>query len=292
MVDMHMHTLYSDGEKTVEQVLKMCEEKKLEYISITDHDTCKQYEDIALKDNKIFSGKIIKGSELHAVFQNRNIEILAYNINPSIINEWCEKYYSEDKLKEQQEICRNRLFEICDKHGLIYDKSKIRKPKKVSEYVERPIYEEVMTHKENHKILGEFTESFGIFFRKGLANPESSYFMNHVEFRPKYKEVIDIIHKSGGKAFLAHPFEYKFEDTIGFINALRQESELDGIECFHPSSADDNKKDILVEYARKNKLFISGGSDYHGSPKPDIEIGIGKGNLNISKEIIEEWINR
>lgn len=290
MIDIHMHTIYSDGDKTVEEVLKMCEERKLEYISITDHDTCKQYEDEALKNNKIFSGKIIKGTELHAVFQNKNIEILAYNINPSIINEWCEKYYSEDKLKEQQEICRKRLFDICDKHGLIYNESKIRKPKKASEYVERPIYEEVMTHKENHKILGEFTESFGIFFRKGLANPESSYFMNHIEFRPKYKEVIDIIHEAGGKAFLAHPFEYKFEDTIGFINDLRKEAELDGIECFHPSSADDNKKDILVEYARKNNLYISGGSDYHGNPKPDIEIGVGRGNLNISKEIIEEWI--
>ena len=292
MIDIHMHTIYSDGDKTVEEVLKMCEERKLEYISITDHDTCKQYDDKSLKNNKIFSGKIIKGTELHAVFQNKNIEILAYNIKPSIINEWCEKYYSEDKLKKQQEICRNRLFDICDKHGLIYDKNRIRKPKKASEYVERPIYEEVMTHKENHKILGEFTESFGIFFRKGLANPESSYFMNHIEFRPKYKEVIDIIHKAGRKAFLAHPFEYKFEDTIGFINDLRKEAELDGIECFHPSSADDNKKDILVEYARNNNLYISGGSDYHGNPKPDIEIGIGRGNLNISKEIIEEWINQ
>ena len=290
MIDIHMHTIYSDGDKTVEEVLKMCEERKLEYISITDHDTCKQYEDEALKNNKIFSGKIIKGTELHAAFQNKNIEILAYNINPSIINEWCEKYYSEDKLREQQEICHNRLLDICDKHGLIYDESKIRKPKKASEYVERPIYEEVMTHKENHKILGEFTESFGIFFRKGLANPNSSYFMNHIEFRPKYKEVIDIIHKAGGKAFLAHPFEYKFEDTIGFINDLRKELELDGLECFHPSSAEDNKKDILVEYARKNNLYISGGSDYHGNPKPDIEIGIGRGNLNISKEIIEEWL--
>ena len=292
MIDIHMHTIYSDGDKTVEEVLKMCEERKLEYISITDHDTCKQYDDKSLKNNKIFSGKIIKGTELHAVFQNKNIEILAYNIKPNIINEWCEKYYSEDKLKKQQEICRNRLFDICDKHGLIYDKNRIRKPKKASEYVERPIYEEVMTHKENHKILGEFTESFGIFFRKGLANPESSYFMNHIEFRPKYKEVIDIIHKAGRKAFLAHPFEYKFEDTIGFINDLRKEAELDGIECFHPSSADDNKKDILVEYARNNNLYISGGSDYHGNPKPDIEIGIGRGNLNISKEIIEEWINQ
>lgn len=290
MIDIHMHTIYSDGDKTVEEVLKMCEDKKLEYISITDHDTCKQYDDEALKCNKIFSGKIIKGSELHAVFQNKNIEILAYNINPNVINQWCEKYYSDDKLREQQKMCRQRLFDICDKHGLIYDESKIRKPKKASEYVERPIYEELIKHNENHKILGEFTESFSVFFRKGLANPESSYFMNHIEFRPPYMEVIDIIHKAGGKAFLAHPFEYKFEDTIGFIDDLRKEAELDGIECFHPSSADDNKKDILVDYARRNNLYISGGSDYHGSPKPDIEIGVGRGNLNISKEIIEEWI--
>lgn len=290
MIDIHMHTIYSDGDKTVEEVLKMCEDKKLEYISITDHDTCKQYDDEALKCNKIFSGKIIKGSELHAVFQNKNIEILAYNINPNVINQWCEKYYSDDKLREQQKMCRQRLFDICDKHGLIYDESKIRKPKKASEYVERPIYEELIKHNENHKILGEFTESFSVFFRKGLANPESSYFMNHIEFRPPYMEVIDIIHKAGGKAFLAHPFEYKFEDTIGFIDDLRKEAELDGIECFHPSSADDNKKDILVDYARRNNLYISGGSDYHGSPKPDIEVGVGRGNLNISKEIIEEWI--
>ena len=288
MIDLHMHTIYSDGDKTVEEVLKMCENKKLEYISITDHDTCKQYNDVALKNNHIFSGKIIIGSELHAVFQKKNIEILAYNINPNIISKWCEKYYSEEKLREQQDICRQRLFDICNKHGLVYDESKIRKPKKVSEYVERPIYEEVMKHKENHKILGEFTESFGIFFRKGLANPESSYFMNHIEFRPPYKEVIDIIHKAGGKAFLAHPFEYKFKDTIEFINDLRKEKELDGIECFHPS-ANQEQRNILVEYAKNNNLYISGGSDYHGSPKPDIEIGVGRGDLSISKEILN-WL--
>ena len=288
MIDLHMHTIYSDGDKTVEEVLKMCENKKLEYISITDHDTCKQYNDVALKNNHIFSGKIIIGSELHALFQKKNIEILAYNINPNIISKWCEKYYSEEKLRKQQDICRQRLFDICNKHGLVYDESKIRKPKKVSEYVERPIYEEVMKHKENHKILGEFTESFGIFFRKGLANPESSYFMNHIEFRPPYKEVIDIIHKAGGKAFLAHPFEYKFKNTIEFINDLRKEKELDGIECFHPS-ANQEQRNILVEYAKNNNLYISGGSDYHGSPKPDIEIGVGRGDLNISKEILN-WL--
>ena len=107
---------------------------------------------------------------------------------------------------------------------------------------------------------------------------------------PEHKEVIEAIHTAGGKAFLAHPFEYKFEDTIGFIDEIRNIAELDGIEVYHPSSADDDKKDILYEYARNNNLYISGGSDFHGSPKPDINIGIGRGNLNISKELIEEWI--
>ena len=170
------------------------------------------------------------------------------------------------------------------------DEKRIKKPTKVYEYVENPIYEEIIKYPENRTILVEFAESFNIFFRKGLSNPESNYFMNYAGFRPQYKEVIDIIHKAGGKAFLAHPFEYRFQNIIKFIEDLRKEAELDGIECYHPSSVNDNKKEILVEYARRNGLFISGGSDYHGKIKPDIEIGIGRGNLNITKEIIEEWL--
>ena len=89
---------------------------------------------------------------------------------------------------------------------------------------------------------------------------------------------------------ISYTFEYRFDDTIGFIDKLRKERELDGIECFHPSAEENNKTEILVDYARKNKLYISGGSDYHGSKKPDIEIGIGRGILNISKKYIEEWL--
>lgn len=51
-----------------------------------------------------------------------------------------------------------------------------------------------------------------------------------------YTDVVDVIHKSGALAFLAHPFEYRFDDTIGFINNLRKNVSLDGIECFHPSA--------------------------------------------------------
>ena len=55
MVDMHIHTTYSDGDKSLEEVLIKCENKKLEYISITDHNTCKAYDDKNIRNNKIFS---------------------------------------------------------------------------------------------------------------------------------------------------------------------------------------------------------------------------------------------
>ena len=243
MVDMHMHTLYSDGDKTVEEVLKMCEEKKLEYISITDHNSCKQYDDEAL-DKNIFTGKIIKGVEINATFRNKKIEVLGYKIKETkIIEEWSQKFFSEEVLKQQQEESKRKLLDICDKKGLIYDESKIEKNIPVTDYITIYIYKELMRHEENYEILGEFAESLNVFIRKGLMNPDSEYYTGSDNVaKPIYEDVIDVIHKAGGLAFLAHPFEYRFEDTIGFINELMEEKELDGIECFHPSADEDKMK--------------------------------------------------
>ena len=293
MIDLHMHTIYSDGDKTIAEILKLCEDKKLEYISITDHNTCAEYEDEYIKNNNIFCGKIIKGVEMNATFQNKKIEVLGYKIKePKLIEQWSQKFFSEKMLREQQEESKRKLVDICDKKGLIYDESKIEKNIPLTDYITIYIYKELMRHKENYETLGEFAESLNLFIRKGLMNPESEYYTGNDDIqKPMYKDVVDVIHESGGLAFLAHPFEYRFDNIIEFIDELRKEKELDGIECFHPS-ADENEINILVQYARKNKLYISGGSDYHGIKKPNIEVGIGKGNLNISKEIVEEWINQ
>lgn len=292
MVDMHMHTLYSDGVQTVEEVLKICEEKKLEYISLTDHNTCKQYSDEAYINNNIFSGKIIKGVELNATFNNRNIEVLGYKIKDlDLIEEWSSKFFSEEILRKDQEETKAKLLAICDKKGMVYNEENIKKDIPLTDFVSIYIYKELMNHEENIPILGEYAESLNVFIRKGLLNPESEYYMGeNSKPKPMYKDVVDIIHKAGGIAFLAHPFEYRIENTIGFIDSLREERELDGIECFHPSAEDGDKIDVLIKYARDNKLYISGGSDSHGAKKPDIYIGVGKGSLNIDKKYIEEWI--
>lgn len=293
MVDMHMHTTYSDGDKSLEYVLKKCEEKKLEVISITDHNTCLQYKDELLINNKIFSGKIIIGSELMANLPDgKRIEILAYNIkHPEIIDEWSRKYFNEDVLRREQEDAKRILLEACDKNGIIYDMSKVKIDVLATDYITVYIVQEILRHKENYEKLGELAESVSVFIRKGLMNPDSDYCtINTGVDKPMYEDVVDVIHKAGALAFLAHPFEYRFEDTIGFINELRKKANLDGIECFHPSAESENKIEILLEYARKNNLYISGGSDFHGDKKPNIDIGVGAGTLNISKKYIEEWI--
>ncbi len=292
MVDMHMHTLYSDGDKTVEEVLRMCEEKKLEYISITDHNTTKQYGDEALEKN-IFTGKIIKGAEMNATFNNKKIEFLAYNIkNLELINEWSNKFFSYDILKEKFESAKNKIIDICNKNNLTYDLNAIRKDIPVTDFFVVYMYYELIKHEENLEKMGKCASTFNDFRRDGLDNPNSIFYMGADNSpKPMYKDVADIIHKAGGLVFLAHPFEYKLNDTIDFINELSKNIKLDGIECFHPSAEIDNRIEILIEYARKNNLFISGGSDFHGDKKPNNEIGRGSGSLEIPKEYIEEWVN-
>lgn len=288
---MHMHTVYSDGDKTVKEILAMCEKKKLEYISITDHNICEAYFDEALENNNIYSGTIIKGCKLNAEFKNRAIEILGYNIKPEIIMSWRENYYSKEKMKENSDKIYNRFLEILDKKGIVYNREDIRPQKNEKEYVEKTIWEEIIKHPENKAIIGEeYFDCIRPFYRKEVTNPNSDYFLNRVGTFPKAKEVVQIIHKAGGKAFLAHPFEYKFENTLEFVQDLIKDANIDGIECFHPSVENSEKIDLLIEFARKNNLYISGGSDYHGSPKPEIEVGVGTGTLSIPKKLIEEWL--
>ena len=291
MVDMHIHTTYSDGDKTLKEVLERCEEKKLEIISITDHNTLKAYEDEILKNNNIFSGKIVKGIEMNATLENKKtIEFLAYNIkNTKIIEEWSNKFFSYELLEEKFNKSKNKIIDICNKNGLIYDLDILKKDIPITDYFVVHMYFELIKHKENMKYMSEFMDSFNNFRRNGLDNPNSIFYMGENFPQPLFRDVVDIIHKSGGLVFLAHPFEYMFENTISFIDYLRREVQLDGIECFHPSAESDNRIEKLIKYARKNNLYISGGSDYHGDKKTNVYIGVGKGSLRIPKEYIEEW---
>ena len=101
-IDLHIHSIYSDGDKTPNEILEMAEKLNLEYISITDHENCKAYEEIKKGNIKnIYHGKLIYGCELMTSFNNVMIEILGYNVKPEIINDWYDKEYSKEKVERR-----------------------------------------------------------------------------------------------------------------------------------------------------------------------------------------------
>ena len=290
MIDLHIHTTYSDGTDTVKELLKKAEGIGLEVISITDHNTCKAYyemEEFNVKE--IYKGNIIVGCEFTTSFDNRLIEVLGYGFDYKKVNNYLEEFYSDELVSKRTNILYNRLLDIINELGLEFHIEKVRDKKFTNEFFERGIYEELVKYESNkEKLKEDVWASFSSFYRKGLTNPKSKLFINHVEFKPPIKEIVNLIHKNGGIAFLAHPYQYKFTDTEKFLDKIYNEVSLDGIECFYTTFSKD-QTNYLVNFAKKKNLLISGGSDYHGTNKENHNLGVGRGNLKISKDIINNY---
>ena len=288
MIDLHMHTTYSDGTDTVKELLEKAEDIGLEVISITDHNTCKAYlemEKFNVKEK--YKGDILVGCEFSASFDNRAIEIIGYGFDYKIVNEYLKKFYDKKLIEKRTEISFNRLFNKINELDLEFHipKEKIA----IDKYYELTIYNELKKYPENMKKLKEKVwDSFSDFLRKGLNNKDSLLFINKVEFYPSAEKVVNLIHENGGIAFLAHPYQYKFDDTEEFLDKIYNEVALDGVECFYTTFSEE-QTNYLLEFAKKRNLLISGGSDYHGTLKQNHNLGVGRGNLNINKNIINNY---
>lgn len=290
MIDLHMHTKYSDGTDSAKEILNNANKIKLETISITDHNTCNAYQEMEeFSISKFYNGKIIVGCEFTTSFDDRLIEVLGYGFDYIKVNEYLNNYYTKELINERTNILYNRLLDKIKQLGLIFNLGDVRKKKFDNEFFERGIYEELVKHTKNKEYLQEdIWNSFSDFFRKGLTNPNSKLFINHAEFKPSLEKIINLVHREGGIIFLAHPYQYKFSDTEEFLNKIYDENNFDGIECFYTTFTK-KQSDYLLDFANHRNLLISGGSDYHGLNKQQHDLGIGRGNLNISSDIISKW---
>lgn len=293
MIDLHLHTKYSDGTDSVSELLEKAEKLKLEYISITDHDNVNAYKELENKEirNK-FSGKIIPGIEIKCAYNKRLIEVLGYNINISKMNEWIEEYY-KDKTKEKiQAKYFDILYEKCKEMGLVISKKENIKFDSKVDWASVTIYKEIKTHEENkEKLPSDLWEEFITFSKRYCGNPESKFYIDKTKDYPSVELVINKIRECGGLAFYPHLFIYKWaEDRKKMIKELLESHPVDGIECMHSEFNEDESK-YLINLCNEKKYYMSGGSDYHGENKVNINMSEGKGNLNIEKEIILDWID-
>jgi len=287
MVDLHMHTINSDGTWSTKRLLEEAEKAKLDYISITDHNSVEAYFDINKIDiSNIYTGKIITGCEFSCIFNNRKIELLGYNIDIEKTRKWIKESYHYENYSLQCEF--NKLVELCKKHdikltdNLLYDETK--------EYPYDTIYNAIIKYPENKKIFTDDEwNSANSFFRSKICNKENPL---HIDFNidPQAKKVSDFIRSMGGKVFIAHAFVYRFDDTIQVLNELIENNIIDGIEVYHTEHKEE-EVEILLNICHKNNLLISAGSDCHGDKKKERKLGKIYNNKFIENKFIHEFLN-
>ena len=293
MIDMHIHTKYSDGTYTVKEVLEKAEELGLKYISITDHDNCKAYNELnTLNIKDYYSGNIIQGIELKCLYKSRLIEVLGYNYDKEILENWLNEFYKDRQRKDTQKKYFDILYDACIKIGLEMSPKERIKWNPETDWASVTVYQELKSHEENKERLPEdFWNDFTTFSKKYCADTSGPFYIDKKDDYPSLADAIKAIKDAGGTAIIAHAFIYKWaKDKEEFIKDLHKNYDIDGFECYH-SSFSEEQIDYIVNYCKENNLFMSGGSDCHGDNKPGINLAVGKGNLNIAEDVIESWVN-
>ena len=291
MIDLHIHSIYSDGSCSVIEILKQAENLKLKTISITDHETCEAYQELnEINIKEYYTGNIITGIELKAQYTDKIIDVLGYNIDPNKMIKYLNECYGSLTREQIQEIQLEEFYKYAEEYKLKLRPIEELEWNKKRDWASIVFYNEMKQYEENKdKLPEDLWESFKNFRNNYYKIKGKMFYINMSKYYPSLDKIIDIIHKSGGIAFIAHIYEYSSIDNKNeTLNKIIKEYNLDGIECYY-STFTDEQTQYLLEFCKRNDLLISGGSDYHGKNKKDINLGIGKGNLEIPDEIINNW---
>ncbi len=259
-VDLHMHTNYSDGIYSPEELIVKVKDAGVDLISITDHDTVDGIEE-SIEIGKHHGIEVIPGLEISSDIRDREVHILGYFIDPNNfeLGEYL-KFFRAERIKRAA-----RITEKLNALGLSLSLDDVMDVAKNSA-VGRPHIAKALVNK---RLVSNYFEAFSKYIGNNCPAYERKV---HVSPRSAFK----IISDAGGLSFIAHPGN--LPDTI-MIELI--EAGLDGIEVVHPSHLPYQVKHyrgIVNEYF----LLESGGSDFHGGDRNDYE-NLGKYTIGISK---------
>ncbi|MBP7075240.1 MAG: PHP domain-containing protein [Rhabdochlamydiaceae bacterium] len=246
--DIHTHSQASDGSFSPEDLVRHAKECGLFGLSITDHDTMAAYEK-ALPVAREIGIHLGIGIEFSCVFEGHDVHLLGYDFEPnsSVIQKLCLRH-------KNRRLHRNlAMLEMLRSKGIDIDLDNI---KVHGDSVGRPHIALLMLQKGYVKSIKEA-------FNRYLGEGKSCYVRGE---SLSVDDTIDTIHKADGKAFIAHPHLL----TSSFPVDLLLQKPFDGIECNYGKIKTDKP---WAQIARDKRWLMSGGSDFHGSFKPDLPIG-------------------
>ncbi len=254
-IDLHTHSTCSDGSASPQEIIQLAIDKGCEYISITDHDNIDHLSHVGEIPDII---KFIPGVEISAEHK-KTLHILGYGFDP-------ENKELKETLKSLVEARRERnvlMLKKMAEQGFHITMDELAKESKGG-IVGRPHFANLMLQKG-------YVENYQEAFDKYLAKGQSLYMD---KFRLDPKVAIELILAAGGIPVMAHPYQTGLSspELEGLIKELRSYG-LIGIEVYYSQHSKEQMKEYLG-YAKKYDLLPTAGSDFHGSFKPDIELGM------------------
>lgn len=269
-VDLHTHSNKSDGSLSPSELVDLALEKGLAAFALTDHDTTDGLDEAIAyaKDKPI---EVIPGIELSSEYHGKDIHIVGL-----YIDHHCDNFLSRIQEFRDSRVTRN--VKMCN--NLKEAGIEISFEKLTNEYPES-----VITRAHYAKYL------FKYGYVKSLPEAFDRYVGDHCKyFVPREKitpsQAVELILSSNGIPVLAHPILYGMSSTQldNLVSSLK-EAGLVGIEAIYSTYKPADERDIR-KLAAKYDLAISGGSDFHGTAKPDISLGTGKGKLFVPEDVL------
>ena len=250
--DLHLHTQFSDGTYSPEELVSQALLHGLVALALTDHDTV---EGCPRTANACGAARIefIPGTELTAEQNGNELHILGYFIdiqNPELLSEIGKfQQVRQDRIREM--VARLNRLNVPLEAEAVFALANCRAPGRP--HVARALVQA--------GLCASLDEAFERFLKK-----------NRPAFVPKFKmsaaDAIELIHGAGGVAVMAHPGLNRTDEVIpGMV-----EAGLDGIECFHTKHSAAIAERYL-ELADRFRLLVTGGSDCHGLSKGKPLIG-------------------
>lgn len=278
-IDLHIHSTASDGTLSPAEILKLAQKLKLRAIAITDHDTIAGSKE-ALQAGIPPSVKFLTGVEISAssppsISHTGSFHILGYSISldDPQLNKTLDLLQKARKNRNPKIV--KRLNDLGFEFSLEDVASEIGDGQ-----LGRP-------HIARYMLKRGFVKSFNEAFRKYIAYDRPAY-VN--KYRVDCERAIEIILEAGGIPVLAHPILLNFDkNETNDLFALLKDMGLKGIEVYYP----EHPPDIIAFYsklAQRYGLLKTGGTDFHGSLKPDIQMGSGRGDFSVPYEVYEKLV--
>jgi len=246
--DLHCHTRLSDGSLGIEDLILLAQRSGITTIAITDHDCLAG----------TVRGKII--GERHNVDVIPGVELSAFDTeHDKRVHILCYLAENPDRLEG---LCKRTSLARRKASQLMMVKASQRYPI-ASDLVIKCAAGSTNIYKQHimHALVecGYATSIFCPLYQELFSEESENNILIKINY-PEPKEIIEAIHEAGGIAVLAHPGMY---DNFELLETELLEMGIDGVEVWHPKN-DDKQRERLIAFAKKNKLLMTGGSDFHG----------------------------